>query len=99
MLKHENMNATDSMALAFTARKRCEKANRASPSPPGKMLNAWPGEKTNIPFHGNQRLAKPRDIMPRASTKKTAKKIPALHFTSNSRKREIGRERIIRNVP
>src|ERR1039458_7384430 len=32
MLKHENMNATDTITLAFTARNRWQKTNRTPPS-------------------------------------------------------------------
>ena len=99
MLKQENMNATETITLAFTARNKCEKTNRSSPSPAGNTLNASPGANANIPFHENNTRANPNAVKPRASASTTEKIIPALHLTNNNRNREMGRDKIIRSVP
>ncbi len=43
--------------------------------------------------------AKPSAVPPSTSTSTAEKTTPATHFTSSSRNREMGRDRIIRNVP
>ena len=57
------------------------------------------GMKTNIPFHSNQKLAKSKAITPSEITRMVAKITPVTHLMNSSRNREIGRERIMRNVP
>ena len=62
----------------------------------------WPpgiGMKMNIPFHSNQQRAKNSAIAPSETTRIAAKMTPVSHLVNSSRKREMGRERIIRSVP
>ncbi len=78
MLKHENMNATDSIVTAFTTMNRCEKAYSASPSPGGKRLNSeCAGRKDEHSF--------PRKKQARKTQRDDAQRQHQHHGKNNSR--------------
>src|SRR5436190_20234064 len=85
ILKQENTNAIDRMAVALAARKRWEKAKRSDPSCADITLNPSPGPPgMNMLFQGNSTQATPSAVNPSAATRAAENVIPETHFTSSS---------------
>src|SRR5712671_6792323 len=100
ILKHENMKAKLISVTASKVMKRWTLANRSHAWMPSNVLMIRSsGKTTKRPPEGKKTLANDALKSPRESTRIREKMAAASHFKRSSRRREMGRHRIILKVP
>src|SRR4051812_19254392 len=99
-LKQENMNARLIRVTASNVIKKCTAPKRCQADAPLKTPMIWSsGNTTKSPPDGKKALASSTLNTPSDSTRIKEKMAAASHFKNRSRRREIGRHKIILKVP